>query len=279
MRLGSVALLVVAGFGCESGASSPLPELTGEVVTFPSRGLVLHGILYRPPGPGPFPAVLYNHGSAPGMMSAGAAEALGPAFASRGWLFFMPFRRGQGLSASAGPYIGDELRRAESSGGKRTWAATMVHLLETDHLNDQLAGLAWLGAQPFVDASRIAVGGNSFGGIEVVLGVEREAYCAGFDSAGAAQTWSSAPELQERLKRAVTAARAPIYFFQAQNDFDLSPTEVLSATMRDAAKPHVAKVYPPYGSSKANGHTLGYFGFSIWGDDVLAFLGQHCPKR
>jgi dienelactone hydrolase len=279
MRLRVVAPLIVVGLGCGSGTAPPLPKLTGEVVTFPSGSLVLHGVLYRPRGPGPFPAVLYNHGSVPGMLSAGAAEALGPAFASRGWLFFMPFRRGQGLSASAGPYIGGELRRAKYSGGERAWAATMVRLLETDHLNDQLAGLAWLGGQPFVDASRIAVGGNSFGGIEAVLGVEKAAYCAGFDSAGAAETWSSAPELQERLKRAVTAARAPIYFFQARNDYDLSPTEVLSATMNDAAKPHVAKVYPPYGSSKANGHTFGYFGFSIWGDDVLGFLGQHCPKR
>jgi len=76
-----------------------------EVVTFPSGGITLHGALYRPIGKGPFPAVLYNHGSAPGLLSSSAFEALGPVFASHGWVFFGPYRRGQGLSAEAGPYI------------------------------------------------------------------------------------------------------------------------------------------------------------------------------
>jgi hypothetical protein len=32
-------------------------------VTFPSGNLVLHGFIYKPEGKGPFPAVLWNHGS------------------------------------------------------------------------------------------------------------------------------------------------------------------------------------------------------------------------
>lgn len=87
----------------------------------------------------------------------GAAEALGPEFAKRGWVFFMPFRGGRGLSASAGPYLAD-----------------------------QLAALAWLRATSFVDRRPIAVAGNSFGGLETVLGSEREPYCAALDPAGAA---------------------------------------------------------------------------------------------
>jgi dipeptidyl aminopeptidase/acylaminoacyl peptidase len=51
----------------------------------------------------------------------------------------------------------------------------MVRLLGTDHLNDQLAALAWLRMQSFVDPDRVAVAGNSFGGIEVVLGTEKDA--------------------------------------------------------------------------------------------------------
>jgi predicted dienelactone hydrolase len=81
-----------------------------ETVTFPSGEITLHGVLYKPEGTGPFPAVVYNHGSAPGMMSKEAFAALGPVFASHGWVFFGPYRRGQGLSASAGPYIGDQNR-------------------------------------------------------------------------------------------------------------------------------------------------------------------------
>jgi hypothetical protein len=58
--------------------------------------------------------------------------------------------------------------------------------------------------------------------------------------------------------------------------FDLAPTEVLSKVMKDAGRPYGVKVYPPYGSSAADGHTLRYFGFSVWGDDVMGFLAEHC---
>lgn len=84
-------------------------------------------------------------------------------------MFFEPYRRGQGLSASAGSYIGDQIAAAEKNGGISAAAETRVRLLKTDHLNDQLAGLAWLREQSFVQANRIAVAGNSFGGIEVIL--------------------------------------------------------------------------------------------------------------
>ncbi|HXX69007.1 MAG TPA: prolyl oligopeptidase family serine peptidase [Polyangiaceae bacterium] len=282
MRRHALALLVtVVPLGCTRPSARSIDDytprkLSGEVVSFASGALVLHGVVYLPAGAGPFPAVLYNHGGAPGMLPADAAEALGPSFAARGWAFFMPFRRGQGLSLSAGPYIMDEVNAASAFGGKRAGAAKLVSLLETEHLDDQIAALVWLRAQGFVDPARIAVGGNSFGGIETLLGVEREAYCAGFDSAGAAQTWATVPELRERLTRAVRAARAPIFLFQARNDYDLSPTEVLSATLKDAGKPFVAKIYPPFGNSAGQGHTLGYFGFPVWADDVIGFLGEHC---
>src|ERR1700741_3937937 len=110
-----------------------------ETVTFPSGEITLHGELYRPEGTGPFPAVIYNHGSAPGMMSKEAFAVLGPVFARHGWVFFGPYRRGQGLRASAGPYICDQIGAAVKSGGVSAAAATMVRLLETDHLGDQFA--------------------------------------------------------------------------------------------------------------------------------------------
>jgi carboxymethylenebutenolidase len=257
---------------------SPTVPAGAEVISFPSGDLTLQGLLYKPEGPGPFPAVVYNHGSARGMLSEQAFEALGPVFASHGWVFFGPYRRGQGRSASEGPYIGDEIAAAEKKGGIAAGAATMVRLLETDHLNDQLAALAWLRAQNFVQPDRIAVAGNSFGGIETVLGAERASYCAAVDSAGAAQSWADAPELQTLMTRAVRNSRAPIFFFQAENDFDLSPSRVLSAAMKDAGKEFEIKIYPPYGESHMDGHTFGYFGSSVWAPDVFRFLNQHCRK-
>ena len=256
----------------------PAVLAVAETVTFPSGEITLHGVVYKPEGAGPFPAVVYNHGSAPGMMSKEAFAALGPAFASHGWVLFGPYRRGQGLSGSAGPYIGDQIAAAEKAGGVSAGAATMVRLLETDHLNDQLAGLAWLRKQSYVQSNRIAVAGNSFGGIETVLGVERGGYCAGIDSAGGAQSWAEAPELQSLMTRAVRNAKAPIFFFQAANDFDLSPSKKLSAEMNEAGKTYKLKIYPAYGDSARDGHSFGYFGSEVWAEDVFGFLNQYCGK-
>ena len=212
------------------------------------------------------------------MLSKEAFDALGPVFASNGWVFFGPYRRGQGLSASAGKYIGDEITAATKTGGVAGGAATMVHLLETDHLNDQLAASGWLRTQKFVKPDRIAVAGNSFGGIEAVLGAERGSYCAAIDSAGGAQSWAQAPELQSLMIRSVRHSRAPIFFFQAENDYDLSPSRVLSDAMREAGKEFELKIYPSFGKSVQDGHTFGYFGSSVWADDVFRFLNKHCQR-
>jgi carboxymethylenebutenolidase len=249
-----------------------------DIVTFPSGEITLSGVLYKPEGPGPFPAVVFNHGSAGGMLSKMAFDALGPVFASHGWVFFGPYRRGQGLSASAGPYIGDQIAEAVKHGGTSAGAATMVRLLETDHLNDQLSALAWLRKQGFVKPDRIAVAGNSFGGIEAVLGAERGNYCAAVAAAAGAQSWAQAPELQSLLTRAVRNAKAPIFLFQAANDYDLSPSKTLSAVMKAANRAYEMKIYPPYGGSPGDGHNFGYFGAAVWADDVFGFLNQHCTK-
>ena len=247
-----------------------------ETVSFHSGDKVLVGLLYRPNGSGPFPAVVYNHGSAPEMLSKDAFDALGPVFVSRGWAFFGPFRRGQGLSASAGPYIGAQIAAAKKH-GLRAAAAEMVRLWQTDHLNDQLAALAWLKQQEFIRPDRIAVAGNSFGGVESVLGAERGSYCAAIDSAGGAQSWAQAPQLQSVMTRAVQGSRTAIFFFQAANDYDLSPSKTLSTAMKEAGKPYEFKIYPAYGSSPSDGHSFGYFGSAVWADDVFAFLKRYCP--
>jgi dipeptidyl aminopeptidase/acylaminoacyl peptidase len=273
LRFAAFAIAFLLASGSASAAYA------GRVISFRSGDRVLHGVIYMPPGPGPFPAILFNHGSAPGMLSKEAFDALGPVFAERGWVFFGPYRRGQGLSASAGPYIGDQIAKAKESGGISAGAAAMVRLLETDHLNDQLSGLAWLKGQSFVKSGRIAVAGNSFGGVEAVLGAERGNYCAAVDSAGGAQSWSMAPELQALMTRAVLNSRIPIFFLQAANDYDTTPSNTLSAAMKAAGKTYEVKIYPAYGNSPEEGHTLGYFGASVWLDDVLRFLNQYCDRN
>src|SRR5260370_21242845 len=69
----------------------PLVLAVAETVTFPSGEITLHGVLHKPEGTGPFPPVIYNHGSSPGMMSKEAFRALGPVVASHGGVFFGPY--------------------------------------------------------------------------------------------------------------------------------------------------------------------------------------------
>ena len=254
------------------------PAPAAETVSFNSGDKVLHGLLYKPSGTGPFPTVLYNHGSAPGLLNNQAFDLIGPLFTARGWAFFAPYRRGQGLSSDAGPYIQDEIRAAHARGGETLAAETMIRLLSTDQLQDQMAALTWLKIQPFVRPSQIATMGNSFGGIETVLGVEQGGYCAGVDPSGGAESWDGAPGLQSIMLHAVQHSEAPILFLQADNDYSLAPSRTLYTAMKALNKTAELRIYPPYGKSHQEGHSFAYRGASTWIDDVVRFMKAHCAK-
>jgi dipeptidyl aminopeptidase/acylaminoacyl peptidase len=247
-----------------------------EAVAFKSGEKTLHGFVYKPAGVGPFPTVLYNHGSSAGMLSNQAFDLIGPLLNARGWALFAPYRRGQGTSSDAGPYVMDEIEAAQTLGGPRLRAQTMARLLSTEQLQDQLAALAWLQQQPFAKPTQIAVMGNSFGGIETVLGAEHTGYCAAVDAAGAAESWEGAPELQHIMLHAAQHSTVPIFFFQAENDFNLAPSRTLYAAMRRLHKPAEIHIYPPYGEGPDGGHSLPYRGAGIWIDDVVRYLNTHC---
>ena len=141
-----------------------------------------------------------------------------------------------------------------------------------------IEALAWLKKQSFVDTNRIAVAGNSFGGIEVVLGAERVNYCAAIDAAGGAESWSLGQELQTRMIAAVRNSKAPIFFFQAENDYSTAPSRVLSAAMKDVGKIAEMKIYPALGNTAADGHSFTWLGTAKWAGDVFAFLDKYCRK-
>ena len=273
----SAAPLAVILAGCALGGeifaaqvvkSAPSPE----IVSFRSESLTLKGLLWTPEGKGPFPAVLYNHGS--GRDYEKQFAALGPLFASRGFVLLAPYRRGHGLSADQWEYIGDLLDRALKEKGPEERLKLMVKLLD-DHLDDQLAALSYLKSLPFVDHERIAVAGNSFGGIQTVLMAERGAGVrAAVDFAGAALTWAGSPFIRERMQTAVRNAKVPIYFIQAENDQDLSPSRVLASEMQQLGKPHKVKIFLPFGKTAEDGHSFGYYGGEIWGPEVFAFLRE-----
>jgi len=236
------------------------PVAAAETVSFTSGSKTLHGLLYKPTGRGPFPTVLYNHGSAPGLLNNQAFDLIAPHFTAHGWA------------------IEDEIEAAHKRGGLPLAVETMVRLLSTEQLQDQMAALTWLKQQPFVKPSQIAAMGNSFGGIETVLGVAHGSYCAGVDASGAAESWDTAPELQNLMLDAVRHAKAPILFFQAENDHTLEPSRTLHAAMEATHKPADIRIYAPYGNTPQDGHSFAYRGADIWFDDVFHFITAHCTS-
>jgi dienelactone hydrolase len=150
-----------------------------------------------------------------------------------------------------------------------------IELHET-HLEDQMAGLHFLQALPYVDGSRTAVMGFSFGGIQTMLAVERgTGYRAAVNCSGAAETWRSSSFLRSRLTTAASRAKIPVYFLQAENDHDLTPNRVLSEEVRKAGQSVEAKVYPAYGTGPRDGHSFCICGTEVWGPDVLRFIEKY----
>jgi carboxymethylenebutenolidase len=271
-------------------AVAPHPKAQGVVtpdtVVVQSGALRLRALRWRPHGKGPFPAVLFSHGSGPDSANSAAgrrdarnreqgAAALGPVFARHGYLFLYLFRRGAGLSAGQGIYSGD-LRAAElAASGQEAHERLQVRLLEGDELSDAFAGLAYLRSQPEVDASRVAVAGHSFGGSLTLLMAERDSTLrAAIDFASAAGSWRSAP-LRERLRNAVSRTTVPVLFIHASNDYSTEPGEALAADMARLAKAHRLRIYPPFGRTREEGHSMVYLSTATWEMDVFAFLNTY----
>jgi carboxymethylenebutenolidase len=272
-------------------ASAPVPVVIGQssqsiapqTVEVSSGKLCLKAFLWTPAGSGPFPAVLFCHGSGstdpahtgPFAITP-AAEKLGPIFVKHGYAFLYLFRRGQGLSADQGPFMQDILKREETAKGKEARQHLQFVLLTTEHLNDVTAGLSFLKSFPGIDAHRVAVVGHSFGGQLTLLAAERDSTIrAAVAFAAGAQSWESWPELRERLLTAVQETTVPVMLIHAANDYSTAPGKAMADELAKCAKPHVLKIYPPVGRTSDDGHNFVYTAVDLWEDDVFKFLDQH----
>jgi carboxymethylenebutenolidase len=190
-----------------------------EEVVFPSDGRQLHGFLWKPDGPGPFPAIVWNHGSE---KLPGSHSALAKFYTAHSYVFFVPHRRGQGRSP--GDYIQDVIAQAPP----RDRARRMVDL-QREEVDDVVAGLDFLKSRAFVDATAIAVSGCSYGGIQTLLVGERDlGIKALLPFAPGAMSWEQNVPLQDLLIHAVDRAQAPIFLIQSENDYSLAPSRALS---------------------------------------------------
>ena len=254
-----------------------------ETVVVPSGKLRLKAFLWKPSGPGPFPAVLFCHGSGgadaehtAGLPITKAAEKLAPLFLKHGYAFLYVFRRGQGLSADQGPFMQEILRQEEAAKGKEARQHLQFMLATTDHLDDVLAALAFLKGAPAIDARRIAIVGHSFGGQLTLLAAERDnTIRAAVTFAAAADSWERSPELRERLRGAADKATVPIMLIQAANDYSTAPSQELANELERLHRAHLLKIYPAVGQTADDGHNFLYLAIPQWEHDVFGFLDEH----
>lgn len=135
-------------------------------VTLDGQTVRLELRVYRPPGVGPAPTLVFNHGSTgsgrdPRRFSRPIDfPGLAQFFVQRGWVVVMPARRGRG--GSEGTYDeGFETDRALGYACDPLLAIPGANRA----LRDIEAAMAAILAMPFVDPERVVIGGQSRGGI------------------------------------------------------------------------------------------------------------------
>lgn len=266
-----LGVLFLCGLGAENAYAAQTNSLEPEVVSFRSGELTLEGYLYKPRGKGPFPAMIYNHGS---NKVPGTCAPLGEFWSAHGFIFFFPHRSGHGRSP--GEWIVEAQQKFQEGESDTTKAQKhAIELHERANL-DVEAAVRWLKQQSFVDTNQIIMSGVSYGGIQTVLAAEKDLGVKAFiPFAPAAMSWRGSPLLRERLLVAVKKAKSPTFLIQAQNDYNLGPSDVLGGELKRKGLPNRSKVYPAFGDPKSRSDGHGSFairGSDVWGVDVLAFV-------
>ena len=238
---------------------------------FASRPHHLKGFLFVPPGDGPFPCMVYNHGS--GLVEGhedNAAPGIGILLNSWGIACFFPHRRGYGFSP--GPDWRSECSAPVFS---PEYNAQLVQRLAGES-DDVLAAFAYLATLPSINGARIGVMGSSFGGVNTLLAASREPrFKCAIEFAGAAMNWDRNPGIAAYMLEAAKKVRMPIFFVQAANDFSIRPTNEIAAALAGTGVPFQSKIYPPFGHTPNEGHFLAGRGPMVWGPDMRRFLEKN----
>jgi dienelactone hydrolase len=234
--------------------------------------------ILRPQGPGPFGAVILNHGvplgararslESPALLLHTAAE-----FAQRGYAVLMPLRRGFGATGGAFAEDAGFCSNADYRRGERAAAA------------DVLAAYRFARRLPYVDAQRVILAGQSAGGVAALYAAAQApeglvavlAFAAG---RGADPAHPGVPCAGERLAAVFEdvgrALEAPVLLYYAQNDRFFGPetSRAWFARLKAGGARAEYVLQAPFG---ANGHYVftDAAGAALWLPAVERFLARH----
>jgi dienelactone hydrolase len=221
----------------------------------PDRVLLLEGIVYRPPGTGPFKTVVINHGSPRDprdRRNDGRArfEVVARWFLSKGWAVVVPMRRG---------YAGSEGEWAEGYGG---CANPDFHVAGLSSANDIGAVVRYIQSQDFVDHNHVVLMGQSAGAWGTLATAGRNppgvvAAIAMAPGRGSLEDGQNcAPErLVDAARKFGATAKVPVLWLNSSNDnfFDKNLVQQMVDAYAETGAPvdHV-----PLASFGRDGHAL-----------------------
>ena len=270
---------LIAGVATLRSASAQQRPFNKQRVTYSNGALTLVGYVYKPDGPGPFPTVVWNHGSEPNPGAGPQFDSVAAIFVPAGYVVVAPTRRGHG--DSEGTYIQNTIAATRQRSGEDAAERVMVQLMGSEQLSDQLAGLSYAKTLAFVDTNKLVVAGCSYGGIETLLAAERGAgFKAAMSISPAALSWRGHTVLQNRLIEAVRRINMPVLLIQPPKDASLEPARVLGAEAKRLGKSSfTAKVYPETMPDDQQVHCFGGAkGMRNWASEALQFFGGTLDK-
>jgi dienelactone hydrolase len=268
------AIAIGLSFFLSSGAASAITldtSLNEQVVMVPAgsgaNSVELETTIFKPPGAGPFPLVIMNHGKALGNPRNQGRDrfiAISREFVMRGYAVVIPMRKG--FSRSSGDYA-DYGCDMTSNGQAQA--------------DDLQSALEYLVTQSWADKDRILVAGQSYGGLATMaFGTRHFPGVKGLiNFAGGLKMHGGSCQWQASLIKAFTEYGAksalPSIWFYGENDQHFGPQ--LAAKMYEAYvhAGGLAKLiaYGPF-RKDAHGMSGSREGVKVWWPETEKFLKE-----
>jgi dienelactone hydrolase len=259
--------------------ASPMPAdavtldavLNEQIVMVPapsgSHTVELETTIFKPPGEGPFPLVVMNHGKAlgnPRNQNRDRFVVLSREFVKRGYAVVIPMRKG--FSNSTGDYI------------DRGCDMTAHGYSQAEDLQSTLD---YLRTQPWADNEHIIVAGQSYGGLTALaFGTRQHPGVRGIiNFAGGLKMHGGDCRWQQSLEQAFAdyggKTTLPSIWFYGENDHHFNPE--LAARLHDAyVRAGGDARLVAYGPFKKDAHGMSSSrdGIRIWWPETEQFLKQ-----
>jgi dienelactone hydrolase len=270
ITLGAILCLTLLPSRADEAATELDYRLNEQIVLIPagqSGQAMMETTVFRPNGPGPFPLLIINHGKDAGAPSRQPRDRfffMATAFVKRGYAVIVPMR--QGFSNSTGHY--------------RDFGCNMT-ANGFSQANDVRDAVTFARRQGWIDAERIVVAGQSYGGMATLaLGTEQLPGVRGLiNFAGGLRDDANSCDWRSELVRAFGTygahSKVASLWLYGANDSLFGPE--LVARMHDAfvrSGGHARLV--EYGAFKRDAHGMvaSRDGEAIWWRETEQFLRQ-----